>query len=81
VSFFIIQALCPWCLLVTLTTTFVFFAITRYNIREDNLYLPKRLSVVAKRWIEKDYDKLVLASIVVLAIAAIFIKYGDSLFA
>ena len=43
-SFFIIQALCPWCLLVTLTTTLVWFAITRYNIRENNLYLPKEVS-------------------------------------
>lgn len=33
ISFFIIQALCPWCLLVTLTTTLVWFAITRYNLR------------------------------------------------
>jgi len=81
ISFFIIQALCPWCLLVTLTTTFVFFAITRYNIREGNLYLPDRLSARARRWVEKDYDKLALASIVVLAIAAIFIKYGNGLFA
>jgi uncharacterized membrane protein len=81
VSFFIIQALCPWCLLVTLTTTFVLFAITRYNIREDNLYLPKRLATKLKSWVAKDYDKLLLATIVVLAIAAIFIKYGDSLFA
>lgn len=81
VSFFVIQALCPWCLLVTLTTTFVFFAITRYNIRENNLYLPKKISARAKQWIEKDYDKLLLATIVVLATAAIFIKYGDSLFA
>ena len=81
VSFFIIQALCPWCLLVTLTTTFVFFAITRYNIREDNLYLSKATAVKLKHWIEKDYDKLLLASIVVLAIAAIVIKYGEGLFA
>lgn len=81
VSFFVIQALCPWCLLVTLTTTFVFFAITRYNIREGNLYLSQRLSSKAKQWAKKDYDKLLLATIIVLAIAAIFIKYGDSLFA
>ena len=81
VSFFVIQALCPWCLLVTVTTTFVFFAITRYNIRESNLYLPKKLSDRAKQWVKKDYDKLVLASITVLAIAAIIIKYGDGLFA
>ncbi|MEP6710715.1 MAG: vitamin K epoxide reductase family protein [Candidatus Saccharibacteria bacterium] len=80
ISFFVIQALCPWCLLVTLTTTFVLFAITRYNIREGNLYLPKKASKLARSWIEKDYDKLLLASIVVIAIAAIIIKYGDGLF-
>ncbi|MDB5165368.1 MAG: Vitamin epoxide reductase [Candidatus Saccharibacteria bacterium] len=81
ISFFVIQALCPWCLLVTLTTTFVFFAITRYNIRENNLYLPKHMSMTVRRWVENDYDKLVLGSLVVLAIAAIVVKYGDSLFA
>lgn len=81
VSFFIIGALCPWCLLVTLTTTMVWFAITRYNIRENNLYLPKKAEKALKRFIEKDYDKFALASIVVIAIAAIIIKYGDGLFA
>lgn len=80
-SYFIIQALCPWCLLVTLTTTLVFFAITRYNIREENLYLSKPLSKRLKQWIAKDYDKLVLATIVVGAIAAIIFKYGSDLFA
>lgn len=81
ISFTIIQALCPWCLLVTLTTTMVFFAITRYNIRENNLYLPKDLSKKAQEWCRKDYDKFILASIVFLAIAAILIKYGNGLFA
>ncbi len=81
ISFFIIGALCPWCLLVTLTTTMVWFAITRYNIRENNLYLSKKAEKVLKGWIEKDYDKFALATIVVAAIAAIIIKYGDGLFA
>lgn len=81
VSFTIIQALCPWCLLVTLTTTMVWFAITRYNLREENLYLPKKLSRKLQKFIDKDYDKFILASIVVAAIAAIIIKYGDGLFA
>lgn len=81
VSFFIIQALCPWCLLVTLTTILVFFAITRYNIREDNLYLPKKLSKRLQTFIHKDYDKLLLASLVVFLVAAIIVKYGEGLFA
>ena len=80
-SFFIIGALCPWCLLVTATTTFVWFAITRYNIRENNLYLSKKWSDIAHRFVEKDYDKLVLFSIVFILVAAILIKYGNALFA
>jgi uncharacterized membrane protein len=78
ISTFIIQALCPWCLLVTLSTTFVFFSMTRYNLREDNLYLPKKYEKIAKDFVKKDYDKLVLASMVVIVIAVIIIKYGNN---
>lgn len=81
VSMFVIGALCPWCLLVTASTTFVWFSITRYNIRENNLYLPKKAQKVAQRFIEKDYDKLVLGVLIVAMIAVIFLKYGASLFA
>lgn len=79
-SFFVIQALCPWCLLVTATTLFVWFAITRYNIREGNLYLPNRVSQKFQNWVEKDFDKLALFAIVAVMIAAIIVKYGNSLF-
>ena len=80
-SMFVIQALCPWCLLVTVTTTFVWFAVTRYNIREENLYLSKSASAKAQKFIEAGYDKLILFGLVVLAIAAIILKYGADLFA
>ena len=81
VSMFIIQALCPWCLLVTLTTILVWFALTRYNIREDNLYLPKKLSKRAHAWLDMDYDKLVMAALIFVIVAGIILKYGDGLFA
>ena len=79
-SMFVIGALCPWCLLVTAPTIFVWFSITRYNIRENNLYLPKKAQKVAEKFVAKDYDKLVLGVTIAVLIAAIFIKYGDSLF-
>lgn len=41
-STFYIGALCPWCILVTLSTTFVFWSMTKWNILEENLYLPPR---------------------------------------
>ena len=79
-SYFVIGALCPWCLLVTATTTFVWFAITRYNIREGNLYLPTRVEKVLHRFIDKDYDKMVLFTVVFILVAAILGKYGSYLF-
>lgn len=77
----VIGALCPWCLLVTLTTILVWFAITRYNIREDNLYLPKNVSKRLHGWLDRDYDKFAMAVLVFLLIAIIFVKYGNGLFA
>lgn len=80
ISFFVIQALCPWCLLVTLTTILVWFAMTRYNIRENNLYLPKKLQSKLHAYIEKDYDKLVMFGLIAALIVAILVKYGDGIF-
>lgn len=81
VSYFVIGALCPWCLLVTLTTTLVWFAITRFNIRENNLYLPKKLQKKLHGFVERDYDKLVMWGMIVFVVVAILAKYGESLFA
>lgn len=80
ISYFIIQALCPWCLLVTLTTILVWFALTRYNIREKNLHLAKHLQSKLETLVKKDYDKLAMFSLLALIIVAILVKYGDGIF-
>lgn len=80
ISYFVIQALCPWCLLVTLTTILVWFAITRYNVRENNLFLPVRMQHTLERGIKRDYDKLAMFSLIAFIVLAIVVKYGDGLF-
>ena len=79
-SFFIIRALCPWCLLVTLTTTLVFFSMTRYNIKYNNLYLPKKLQKQLKRLVDRNYDRLLMWTLIVIIISGIIVKYGADLF-
>ena len=79
ISYFVIQALCPWCLLVTLTTILVWFAITRYNIRQNNLYLPKNVQAKLLTFIKKDYDKLAMFGLIVAIMVAILVKYGEGL--
>lgn len=80
ISTALIGALCPWCMLVLASTIAMFFAITKYNIREDNLYFSHKISKLAKNLIKKDYDKFLLALIFVMIIAIIVMKYGSGLF-
>jgi uncharacterized membrane protein len=80
-STFVIGALCPWCLLVTLSTTLVFFSMTRYNIGEGNLYLSKKFAKRANEFIKKDLDTFSMALLLVVVTAVIVLKYGSALFA
>ena len=36
-AYFVIGAMCPWCMLITVTTTLVFASMTRVNILDGNL--------------------------------------------
>ncbi|RZU54316.1 putative membrane protein [Krasilnikovia cinnamomea] len=75
-----IGALCPWCLLVTVSTTLVFATLTHVNVRDDNLYLPARAQQAAARFIDADYDVLVV-TIWLLTLGLIIVtKYGTALF-
>ncbi len=80
ISYFVIQALCPWCLLVTLTTIMVWFAITRYNVRENNLFLPKKMQSKLETFVRRDFDKFAMFSLIAAIIMAILVKYGDGIF-
>lgn len=80
-SLYVIGSLCPWCLLVTATTTLVFFSLLRYNLRENNLYLNKAWHKRTLGWLEKDYDKFLAALLLAGMLVLIFLRFGDSLFA
>ena len=80
-STYVIGALCPWCLLVTLSTTLVFASLTRYNIRHDNLYLPPRAQAALLAAQRMALDALVVWLWLTFIVAAIVLRYGTSLFA
>lgn len=81
ISIVVIQVLCPWCLLVDVTTIIMFSALTRYNVSEGNLYLSKKCANLAKNFIKKDYDKFAAALLIVAGAVIIVAKFGSSLFA
>ncbi len=74
-AYFVIGALCPWCLLVTLSTTLVFTSLTHVNIRDGNLYLPERASRVARRMIAADLDALLVAVWLTVVAMLVVTKY------
>ena len=79
-AYFVIGALCPWCLLVTLSTTLVFTSLTHVNIRDGNLFLPPRLSRLARGFVSADLDVLVV-TVWLLGIAAMVLtKYASVMF-
>ena len=79
-SVYVIEVLCPWCLLVTLATTMVFAALKHYVLRENIWQFSKSFNAKVQLCLDKDFDKLFFASWLVFLVALVFIKFGDSLF-
>lgn len=78
-SMFHINALCPWCLLVTLSTTLVFTSLTHVNIRDNNLFLPERVNNALRAGLRMGVDALVITLWLVFLVAAVVLKYGPAL--
>ncbi|MDQ2624567.1 MAG: vitamin K epoxide reductase family protein [Actinomycetota bacterium] len=75
-----IGALCPWCLIITVSTTFVFMTLLHANALQENLYLPPRAAQRLKEFFLQDLDLFVVATALVLIAAAIVLQHGNALF-
>lgn len=80
-SVYVIQVLCPWCLVVTAATTLVFETLLRHNLRANNFGLSKKNNKLVQSWLDQDYDKLLVAGWLVLMVALVVVKFGNALFA
>ncbi len=79
-SMFHIHALCPWCLLVTLSTTLVFSTLTHVNIRDNNLFLPSGLHKSMVAGLRANIDLMIVVIWLLVLIFSIVLRYGDGLF-
>lgn len=78
-STFVIGAMCPWCLLVTVSTTLVFTSLTHVNVRDGNLYLPRRV-LQRLRWaVERDVDLVVVWAWLLGLAVFVLLRYGPAL--
>jgi uncharacterized membrane protein len=78
-SYFEIGVLCPWCLLITVTTTLVWAGLTRLNVREGYLPLPAGVKRWAREFVSSGNDWFITIAVIVVLGAMILLKYGNAL--
>lgn len=74
-SMYVIQVLCPLCLVVTIATTILFDTLLRYNLRENTFNLPTPHHKRVLGWLKKDYDKLAVAGWLALMLGLVLIQF------
>lgn len=74
-----IGALCPWCLLVTLSTTLVFASLTHVNIRDGNLFLPAAVTEALRSGLRMGLDALLVTGWLLAVVGLVWWKYGGLL--
>ena len=77
---FHIGAVCPWCLLVTVATTFVFVEMTRINVIQGNLPLPRAARRFLEDVVRQRLDLLAAAVWLCGIFLLLVVRYGDALF-
>lgn len=79
-SVYEIGVLCPWCLVVTVSTTLIFESLLRYNLRENTFGFSTTLHRRVKEFLAKDYDKLIVAGWLLLMLLLVILKFREGLF-
>lgn len=78
-SVYVIQILCPWCLVVTLATTLVFESLLHYNLRQNVFHLSKKANARVQTFLDKQYDRFIVATWVVTMALLVVLKFGEGL--
>lgn len=72
-AYFVIGALCPWCLLITATTTTVYMSLLRVNLLDNNFGLSPRMHARASWAMRVGID--IWATVLILAIVAAMVLF------
>jgi uncharacterized membrane protein len=80
-SLFVIHALCPWCLLVTISTVTVFSTITRVVILENVWNLSEERHQKLVSLLDRGWGRVIYTLTYAVLILGIYFKYGQDLFA
>lgn len=76
-SYFVIGAMCPWCLLITATTTTVWMSLLRVSLAENRFGLPRGLDERAKWALRIGMDVWVTVLLIAVLAALVLARYAS----
>lgn len=80
-SVYVIEVLCPWCLVVTFSCTLILSSMTKYAIYHNIFQLRPEATRRLKKFIDKGFYTAVVIGWLLLMVALVFAKFGTDLFA
>lgn len=80
-SVYVIEVLCPYCLVVLISTLLIFASITHYNLRNNSFNFKMSVNNKIQNFLDKDYDKMLVALWIAALAGLIISHFGPSLFA
>lgn len=78
-SLFVIHALCPWCLLVTISTVTVFSTITRIALLENIWNFSESRQEKIVNFLNRGWGRVIYTLTYAVLILAIYFKYGQEI--
>ena len=80
-SLYDIEVLCPWCLIITFSTTLLLASLTSYNLQENTFNFSKKTNKRIQSFMKNGYHKLIVAAWIVAMVSLVVLKFGADLFA
>lgn len=80
-SLYIIQVLCPWCLVVTTAMTVMFSTFLHFNLKENTFDIKAATNAKIQNFLKSGYHQMIVLSWIALMVVLVFVKFGQALFA
>ena len=80
-SVYVIQVLCPWCLVVTTSMTIMLASYLHFNLKENTFKLKEALNTKVQYFLKSGFYQMIVLVWIALMVVLVFIKFGQALFA
>lgn len=80
-SVYVIQVLCPWCLVVTTSMTVMLASYLHFNLKENTFKLKDALNTKVQYFLKSGFHQMIVLAWIALMVVLVFLKFGQALFA